>query len=289
MPCLSNLFSKFNTVCVMSESSAFRKAVSESGAKRKIQWIHTDYCDWYEKTEWTKNITKDDGKIYKNFDYIVLLTDNIKEKFIALYPHLESKVVVNKNLMPVETIRKKGRIVKSSGIKFFSVCRIDEYKGIDRLYSALTKLYDEGYRCSFTIVGDGNMLEKYSRMFESSPLCDSVVFTGARSNPFPYVKEADVFALLSRYEGIPNTIYEALILGVPVLATNVGGISTQVTPGENGWLVESEDKAIYEGIKHILDNPDEIAKYKENLKNYYYDNEVIMAKTKEMFFGDKKA
>ncbi len=285
LPEISKLFSEYKTVCVMSESSAFRETVSKSEAKRKVQWIHTDYSEWREKTEWTAKITKNDKEIYSRFDYIVFLTDGIREGFVSLYPELREKAVVNKNIMPVDYITKKAnRTIKCNGIKFVTVCRVDRYKGIDRMYDALAKLHSEGFEFSWTIVGGGEMLEKYTNMFEKSVLCDCVEFIGARTNPFPYVKDADVFALLSRYEGIPNTIYEALILGVPVLATDVGGISTQITPGENGWLVESSDGAIYEGIKHVLKNPDEIARYKNNLKNYRYDNEAVMNISKEILF-----
>ena len=91
--------------------------------------------------------------------------------------------------------------------------------------------------------------------------------------------------LLSRYEGLPNTIYEALILGVPVLATNVGGISSQVKPGENGWLIQDDEMSIYEGIKYILENADEIRKFKKNLEHFEYNNTDVINITKEILFG----
>ena len=119
-----------------------------------------------------------------------------------------------------------------------------------------------------------------------SNFSEDVKFIGARANPFPYVAEADVFALLSRYEGIPNTIYEAHILGIPVLSTNVGGINTQITQNVNGWLVESTTEAIYEGIKHILLHPEEIKAFKKNLESYHYDNEKVIDNTNKIFFGD---
>ena len=50
-------------------------------------------------------------------------------------------------------------------------------------------------------------------------------------NPFPEVVKADLFALLSEFEGIPNTIFEALILGIPVLATDVGDVKSQIVDG----------------------------------------------------------
>ena len=95
--------------------------------------------------------------------------------------------------------------------------------------------------------------------------------------------KADVFALLSEYEGLPNTIYEALILGIPVLATNVGGIPNQIDIGETGWLVENNEEDIYNGIKHLLENYDEINIIRSKLKNYNYDNRKIMDKNAEIF------
>ncbi len=288
LPEIAKLFSEYKTICVMSEGSAFREMVANSYAKRKIQWIHTDYCDWKDKSDWTRQITERDNEIYSKFNYIVLLTKNIRDSFVSLYPELEEKAVVNKNLLPVDSILKKGKPAELKGTpaKFVTVSRIDCFKGFDRIYDALTKLYDEGYRLKWTIVGDGDALNEYRLLYSSSMFGEDVKFIGARANPFPYVKEADVFALLSRYEGIPNTIYEAHILGVPVLSTNVGGISTQITQNVNGWLVESNTEAIYEGIKHILLHPEEIKKIKKNLENYRYNNDEIMATTNKIFFGN---
>lgn len=288
LPKISNLFSKFDTVCVMSEASAFRGAVASSDAKRKIQWVHTDYCSWAETSDWTRQITANDGEIYKKFDRIVFLTDNIRNRFVSLYPELEKKTAVNQNLMPVDSIIKKGKVAELKGTpaSFVTVSRIDKMKGFDRMFNALTKLYDEGFRFKWTVVGDGEELDNFKYLFSNSSFSDDVKFIGAKDNPFPYIRKADVFALLSRYEGIPNTIYEALILGTPVLSTNVGGICTQVTEGVNGWLVDNNEDAIYEGIKHILLHHNEIAEFKTNLETYRYDNGKIMDNTNKIFFGD---
>jgi glycosyltransferase involved in cell wall biosynthesis len=190
--------------------------------------------------------------------------------------------------MPVDSIIKKGKVAELKGTpaSFVTVSRIDKMKGFDRMFNALTKLYDEGFRFKWTVVGDGEELDNFKYLFSNSSFSDDVKFIGAKDNPFPYIRKADVFALLSRYEGIPNTIYEAFILGTPVLSTNVGGICTQVTEGVNGWLVDNNEDAIYEGIKHILLHHNEIAEFKKNLETYRYDNGKIMDNTNKIFFGD---
>ena len=287
IPGLSALFSQYDIVCVMSESSAFRHMAAASACRRKIQYIHTDYMAWRSMSEWTRQITEKDGELYQKFDSVVLLSEQIRDRFLELYPHLKDKTVVNQNLMPVETIRKKAQEpeIKGTPAHFVTVCRIDRFKGVDRIYNALTKLYQDGYRFTWTIVGDGEDLEMMRALFANSDLRESVKMVGARSNPFQIVKKADVFALFSHYEGLPNTIYEAMILGIPVIATDVGGVATQIQNGVNGWLIDNDDDAVYEGIEHILLHPEEISRYKENLKNFRYQNEDILSKTEKIIFG----
>jgi len=285
-PKLSDFFSNFDTVCVISEGSGFREIVAACHARRKIQWIHTDYCAWKDKTKWTKQITKNDAKIYEKFDNIVVLTAAIKNDFLRLYPHLTGKVVVNRNLIPVKKICDSAKIsVKDPTLlKFVTVGRIDQWKAYDRLFEVLRLLYRDGYRFYWTIVGGGEDFDRVNALFANSEFANYVELTGHRSNPYSFMKEADVFALLSRYEGLPNTIYEALILGTPVIATNVGGISQQIQNGKTGWVVENNVEGIYCGLKFILNHPEQIAQAKAQLVQYQYDNDSVLRIAKKVFF-----
>lgn len=282
---VSDIFSKYPIVCVMSESSVYRNIVALSKAKKKIQWIHTDYVGWREHSSWTKSITQNDGELYNQYDKIVVLTVEIRDRFIELYPHLSQKVVVNKNLIPISEIQKKARIPQTKNetpINFVTVGRMGSEKEYPRLINILNKLKEEGYQFTWTIIGGGVEFENIKSMVNQFDLADNVKLTGPLENPFPKMKRADVFALLSSYEGLPNTIYEALILGVPVLATNVGGISSQLMDGINGWIVENNSNQIEKKIKHILMNQDEILNMKNNLKSYTYNNQIIIDNAKEI-------
>ena len=87
--------------------------------------------------------------------------------------------------------------------------------------------------------------------------------------------EADVCVLLSHYEGLPNSIYEALIAGVPVFATAVGGIPEQVQNGLTGWLVDDDETQIVERLVHLLKNPKDIGACWDRLRSYNYDTEKV--------------
>ncbi len=286
LPFLSEVFSKFDIVCVMSEASRYREIVANSKCKRKIQWIHTDYCDWRIKTDWTRKITQNDEELYKRFDCVVLLTDNIAKKFCYLYPSLKEKVVVNRNIMPVEEIKQKAVDVKVKNencVNFVTVGRMDFAKAYPRIVQLASKLKKEGYKYTWKIIGNGEDCEYIKQLINENSLQDEVILMGAMDNPFKEIVKADIFALLSVYEGLPNTIFEALILGIPVLATNVGGISSQIEDGVSGWLVENEFDSIYRKIIYLLMHQDEIAQVKENLNDYSYNNEEIMRINDEIF------
>ena len=192
-------------------------------------------------------------------------------------------MIVNSNLIPVEEIRAKAEpeIKKRKILHFVTVGRVDYQKAYDRLLNILEKLYDKGYRFEWKIIGGGDDFDRINQRLMNSRVKACVEMLGTLSNPFPFVKEADVFALLSNFEGRPNTIYEAFVLGTPVIATDVGCVSEMVIPGENGWLVDNDDKAILKMLEHIMDEPNEVERIKEKISNYEYDNETVMKTTYE--------
>ncbi len=287
LPELSGLISRYPIVCVMSEGSTFRKQAALADCKKKIQWIHINYCDWKDKSEWNKKITADDGELYKNFDCIVFLSEGIRNDFCDLYPHLKSKTYINRNLMPVEEIQNKVRaecFKNMEPVKFVTVGRVDYQKAYVRLIRVLARLRDEHYNFRWTIIGDGDEYKAIDELVRKYHLGEWVYLTGAMDNPFPEMLKADVFALLSDFEGLPNTIYEALILGLPVLATDVGGVDTQIEDMVNGWLVENTEKAIEKKLQWLLMNGEKILEVRENNKSYHYDNSEVMRNNDMIFF-----
>ena len=193
---------------------------------------------------------------------------------------------MNRNIMPVEEIKQKAVDVKVKNencVNFVTVGRMDFAKAYPRIVQLASKLKKEGYKYTWKIIGNGEDCEYIKQLINENSLQDEVILMGAMDNPFKEIVKADIFALLSVYEGLPNTIFEALILGIPVLATNVGGISSQIEDGVSGWLVENEFDSIYRKIIYLLMHQDEIAQVKENLNDYSYNNEEIMRINDEIF------
>ena len=109
-----------------------------------------------------------------------------------------------------------------------------------------------------------------------------VVFLGYRQNPYADMKKADLYVSSSLYEGFATVISESLIVGTPVLATEVSGVQEQITKPEHGWIVENTQEGLTEGMKKALCSIGELKDMKYFLKDYRYPNEEILEQFMEV-------
>ena len=84
----------------------------------------------------------------------------------------------------------------------------------------------------------------------------NVSFLGFQSNPYPYIKAADMFLSTSMTEGYPLVICEALCLDKPIVATNVTGPREILGDSEYGLLAEESDEAIFSAVQRMIDDED---------------------------------
>lgn len=277
----------YDTVCVLSEASKFRAFVSGLSGPRKIQWIHTDYAAWRETSEWTRNITKNDAAIYSGFDAIVCLSERLRTRFLQLYPEFCSKTAAIPNLVHYEEIRKDAGencpvSVNTDVCNLITVGRMETEKRYDRVLETAAVLKKRGFLFHWYLVGDGNLYDRISRSREELHLCDEITLTGNLENPYPLMRHCDFFVLLSDYEGTPVTIDEAKVLGLPVLATNVGGIADQLQEGKYGDLVSNNGEEIAAAIIKAEKNCREKGRGPTEFKK---ENQTALEKIKRIIGG----
>lgn len=107
------------------------------------------------------------------------------------------------------------------------------------------------------IVGTGPLEEALRQQVRQAGLADAVLFTGSRDDVFDLLPGFDVFALSSRFEGLPIALLEAMASGVAPVATRVGGIPEVVSDGHDGLLVEPGDAgALATGLVKLLGDHD---------------------------------
>jgi glycosyltransferase involved in cell wall biosynthesis len=114
-------------------------------------------------------------------------------------------------------------------------------------------------KATLLIVGDGHMRGKLINEARRLGIAGSVTFAGFQTNVSEYLDKMDVFVLPSRTEGFPLVLLEAMTMGLPVVATNVGGIPELVVNDETGVLVRpSHPEELSQAITTLLSNPEKM-------------------------------
>src|SRR5690606_2732521 len=135
-------------------------------------------------------------------------------------------------------------------IDFLSVSRLDKGKGFEEALEAFIEAQNEISNIRWFIIGGGNE-EKRIREIINRRKVKNVKLLGYKKNPYPYMRECDVFFHPSKYEGFGLVIAEAKILNKPILVTNFPGVNGQITNYETGLIVSFEKTDIKRGIVEI--------------------------------------
>lgn len=129
------------------------------------------------------------------------------------------------------------------GTEVIFVARLAELKGVSDLLRAVEKLVSEHGQIHLTVVGDGPERNRFEKLSKKLKLDHNVTFTGylSQAEVADYLKRSHVLVLPSYAEGVPVSLMEALASQVPVIATQVGGVSELVEDGVNGFIVRPGD------------------------------------------------
>lgn len=103
------------------------------------------------------------------------------------------------------------------------------------------KLLDSGIKATITFIGDGPNLPAAKTEAERLNLGDAAIFLGARDDVPSLLPGYDIFILLSNWEGFPISILEAMRAGLPVIASDVGGVKEEIINGKTGWLMDADE------------------------------------------------
>ncbi len=118
-----------------------------------------------------------------------------------------------------------------------------DYKGWDDFLRVAKSLTDEGHDVAWHVVGEGPERTPLEEMARDLGIADRVVFHGLLHDVTAVLGALDLFLFTSHREGLSVAVLEAMSAGLPIVATDVGGIADQVIHGENGFIVQDGDVA----------------------------------------------
>lgn len=138
-----------------------------------------------------------------------------------------------------------------------SIAVLRRPKGMDTLIDAMVPLMSTNSKVHLVIVGDGGEMQRLQEQAKQSGVSQQVHFMGTRNDVPELIGDFDVFALATHIEASGTAFAEAAAARVPVVGTDVGGVSEMMVPGKSGFVVPFGDTpALTQAIGQLLDNPE---------------------------------
>lgn len=245
-----------------SLTSGFIRIMAECvEAKKKISWIHNDTGTYEIDEQFNDNY-------YNLVDEIVAVSKSVKDNFVNKHPQYKDKVSYCYNFLDYNGILEKSK--ESQEMPFpegkficFSACRLTPIKGIVRAITTLAPIFKGNQDILWVIAGDGSDKEAIKDVISKYELEKSIVLIGNQTNPYCYMKNSDLIMLLSFHEAAPMLYSEARFLGIPIFTTELSSSKEMLSQVDNAYICQNNEKGIYEGFLHIIENKEWIKKQKK--------------------------
>lgn len=272
----------YNVEIAFLEGPITRLFSTRNNKTKKIAWIHNDIAKVYGNNIKAKIKLTIDKNIYSKYQKLIFVSKDNQKVFDRKYPNMHISEEVIYNYIDSNNVLKKAEEeidfkFDNNQTNFLTVARLVEQKGIDRLIRVHRELIANKYFHKFYIIGDGPEKEKLEKLIEKENLQETFILLGAKENPYPYIKQADIFCLLSKFEGYGMVLEEAKILNKPIMITNTAAREA-VENYKNSMIVENDEHIIYTQLKYVIENNIKIF---DNNKQVY-DNNSIIEKLKNM-------
>ena len=221
-------------------------------AAKKAAFIHVDY----EKAGYTRALDKD---CYLAFDKIFTVSDEVREAFLKAYPELPDKTEVFHNILNKEEIVRRAEEGEDftdgfTGMRLLSVGRLTAQKAFEVSVDAMKRLKDAGKNVRWYVLGEGDQRKKLQEQIDALGLTEDFILYGAVNNPYPFMKQADIYVHASRFEGKSIAIQEAQILGKPMVVSDCSGNREQVCHGRDGLMCGLTPESLAKNIMLLLED-----------------------------------
>ena len=245
-------------------------------AKKKLTFFHSDYKKWpyyYSMDQRYMPLT----------DRIYSISDKCVDSLRKYFPEESEKISLFENISSPRTIKHmtEERVVDSldNGFKtLITIGHVTEAKGILLAIRAARLLQDQGLDFKWYFLGNDSEAEPYRKLAKDLKVEHRLVFMGLRSNPYPYIWQADLVVHPSQFEGKSIALDEAKILCKAIVVTNFSTVRDQFTDRVNASICHMTAEDLAEKIEELLNNDGLRHSYEEYLAEHVTDNSAEVDK-----------
>jgi glycosyltransferase involved in cell wall biosynthesis len=240
-----------------------RLAVGTLGRRERPAVVYTEHSLWNKAAVVTKGINRlgvarDESLIVVSQAAHDALPDSLRGRARVIV-HGVGRTEADALTARRDEVRGQVRAelgVPDGDLLLLSVANLRPEKGHDVLLEASRILVDRGVPVRVAAVGGGPIEEEVRARHRVLDLGDHVLLLGQRDDVLRLMAGSDVFVLASRQEGLPVTLMEATSVGMPIVATAVGGVPQVVTDGVDGLIVPPGDPvALADALERVVSDP----------------------------------
>lgn len=245
-------------------------------AKVKLAWMHTDYSNYLLDV-------KSELEMWGKYDHIASISPKCTEGFLKVFPKLKDKIIEISNVNAEKLIRQqaveedaKDMQTQDDEVCLCSIGRFAHAKNFDHIPAIARKIKEQGMKFKWYIIGYGGEEQLIREKIQEENMEDTVIILGKKANPYPYIKNCDIYVQPSRYEGKAVTVIEAQMLEKPVIITAFPSSSSQLEDGIDGVIVPMDDEGCAKGIVNVIQNKELQEKLVKNcgMRDYSSSKEV---------------
>ena len=249
--------------------------IENVNADVKIGYVHNDYSA--SKVDWM--LKPSDSKYFPKLDKIVTISPECLESLYREFPKLKSKCSVIGNICSPKMInsmanREKGFNDGFAGTRLVTMGRFDiNQKGIDIAINACKILKERNLVFKWYLLGDGCERSQIEEMIRKNDVGEFFILLGAKTNPYPFIKDADIYVQPSRFEGKSVALDEVKAMAKPIVITNFSTVYDQFTNGITALVCKMEPTDIAEKIEQLMKDQALCDKLSHNLSKEKVGNE----------------
>ncbi|PJM75205.1 glycosyltransferase [Bifidobacterium simiarum] len=248
---------------------------SRISAPIRATWIHTEEVD----------LSATYSYFLRYYDRIFCVSQTAQVALSARYPRLADRSRMLFTPIDVDLIRRRSMADVSpepqgtdpSVFRIVTVCRLSQEKNLELSVHVAATLRDRGLNFLWEVFGEGVERTGLQTLIDRLGLTGRFVLRGAVSNPYPYMKRADIYVQTSKHEGFGLTVQEAKILGIPVVVTDIPAFREQIVDGQTGFLRPADVEALADAIIRLARHPEERRRMAENLAKVDWDGQQDMS------------
>lgn len=222
-------------------------------AARKYAWINADIRKAGYRPAYNR-------RFYNGMSKVIAVSDTLYEMLCDDSYVKKNKLLVVRDIVNVDLITQmalgKGfdDNVDNGVLRIVTVGRLARPKNYLLAVETAKLLKEQGLSFHWYFIGEGNERIAIEERIKEYGLQDKVLLLGMQSNPYPYMRQCDIYVQTSLFEGFGLTISEAMILHKPIVSTNFTVVHDQIKDGVNGLISEMIPESLCRSIMRLAED-----------------------------------